>query len=538
MKKYLKEIQIWIILNFFIILLGAISTAFLPYIHMIFIDGIFVNNNIEFLIISLLYISLILVDIISGYFSMIISWKIGIQFENSLKRDFIMSLFLRPFEIFNKKSIPEYVSVQSNDLTSLEMNYVSPIISIAVSLCLFITYGLILFFLVDFRIAIILFITSVISVFLTNINSKKLSERRKDYLDNLEKYSNKVSNLLEGKKLISKSSIKNFEIEHEKQLQETASFRYIYGKNKSLVISTNGIVLYAINIIGFVFIAYLSFNGEISIGATVASLGYIGAFVGPLQEIISCITMLNSIKTVKEKVLKETESKYSFNNREIDKFQKNIIFENVSIVQSNFSLKNFNFTFKKGKKYAIIGHNGSGKSTIVNLLMGFLKQNNGTIKIDEIDINTLDASKIMFCVNQNEIMFEDDFFQNISLFSYYNVDFYKKISTKFDNFINKSMLETKNCKNLSGGEKQLISILRMINSNTDIWILDEAFSQIDENKYRELENIILGIKDKTIISVTHDTGEHLNLYDEILFLEKGELKEHIVNKLVMNQNSI
>ena len=523
MKKYVNSIKIFMLMDMLLILTGSVATAFLPYLTMLLVDTIQGYNTIEFLQIALLYITLVSIDIISGYGSMRVEWKSAIKFENHLKRDFMHSLFVRPYSIFQKKSVGEHVSVQANDLTTLEPNYITPIISIVCSLILFFVYAFILFALIHPLVGLVLLVASIVSVFVGNINLKRLSQDRRDYQDSLEKYTGTVSELISGKKLINHTSIDKFDNEHEISLQKTAKKRYKYGLKKSMQISINGICIYSVDTIGFVLIAYLMFTEQISIGGAVAALVYSRSFVDPLREILSCITMLGSVKSIKEKVIQElgvTESEPKVNRVRLE---SGIKLHKVSLSQNEFSLKEVDLSFKKGKKYALVGLNGSGKSTILESIMGFRQITGGEILVDGTSITEINTSEMIYLLGQEPIVFYGDFNKNISLLGSYDTDYYTTLLPSLDKVITADVRNGANCKNLSGGEKQMICFLRMVNSKTDVWMLDEAFASMDISKSRYLEDLMLKVEDKTIIAITHDIGENLSKYDEVIVIKNGSV---------------
>lgn len=234
--------------------------------------------------------------------------------------------------------------------------------------------------------------------------------------------------------------------------------------------------------------------------------------------------MINSTKDIKKKVLDfmaydNSQSKLTSKNI----FYSNIEFKNVSIQYKTFSLKDFSYKFEKGKKYAIIGHSGSGKSTIINSLMKYVEVSKGSIAIDGENINTLDTANIISCINQSEHIFASNFVNNITIFNSYNLTNIDFIKEKIDKKMLSSITEKENCNLLSGGEKQVLSIIRILLTNTPIYIMDEIFSATDMNTTKKLQNFLLSLEDKTMIMITHKLSQDLSMFDEILLMEDGKL---------------
>ncbi len=212
-------------------------------------------------------------------------------------------------------------------------------------------------------------------------------------------------------------------------------------------------------------------------------------------------------------------------NMEIKKlnFKNNISFNSVTYGYDSKSLflNNLNFKIKKNSIVGIIGSSGSGKTTILNLLIGFFNPISGEIFVDDQNINNLDDHRSWLAnigyVPQNSFIFDDTIYNNISLgFSNDNRD-----EQKLKSALEKSQLVDfiKNLKNglntplgelgskISGGQKQRIALARVLYQNKDIIILDEATNSLDKKtELKFLENLKKLKDKKTIIIVSHDIG--------------------------------
>lgn len=197
-----------------------------------------------------------------------------------------------------------------------------------------------------------------------------------------------------------------------------------------------------------------------------------------------------------------------------------------------FELKNINLTFKKNSLNAFVGARGCGKSTVSNLLMGFWDADEGQILINGKDIKEYsqeNISMLIGSVQQEVILFDLSIFENIAI---------GKLNATKEEFIEAA--KKARCHNfisalpngyetrigemgvkLSGGEKQRISIARMILKNAPILILDEAMAAVDSENERLIGEAIDDLsKDKTIITIAH----HLNTIrdsDQIIVMDKG-----------------
>jgi ATP-binding cassette subfamily B protein/subfamily B ATP-binding cassette protein MsbA len=225
------------------------------------------------------------------------------------------------------------------------------------------------------------------------------------------------------------------------------------------------------------------------------------------------------------------------NPQKLDEFNDVIEYKNVSFKYThNWILQKINLKIQRGKAIAIVGASGSGKSTLVDLLPRFWDVNEGEICIDGVNIKDVtlhDLRSLMGNVNQEAILFNDSFFNNIA-FGVENATMEQviaaaKIANAHD-FISAtedgyhSNIGDRGCK-LSGGQRQRISIARAILKNPPILILDEATSALDTESEKlvqeALENLM---KNRTTIVIAHRLSTVQNA-DEICVLDQGEIVE-------------
>ena len=220
------------------------------------------------------------------------------------------------------------------------------------------------------------------------------------------------------------------------------------------------------------------------------------------------------------KILSDTEREPTAPR--IEQFHDAIQFQDVSVQLGDFCLSNFNCTFQKGKKYAIVGPSGTGKSTILKLLMQYVLPDQGRICVDGVPIEGKDLSGIITCVNQFEHIFHASFEENATLFNSYPLSRMHSALRYLDNAKLNSLLQKENAQELSGGEGQMMELVRAITADKPVVLMDESFSAVDEKNAQQLQKKLLAL-DKTILCVTHDTSpEHLSLFDKVIQLERKE----------------
>jgi ABC-type multidrug transport system fused ATPase/permease subunit len=221
---------------------------------------------------------------------------------------------------------------------------------------------------------------------------------------------------------------------------------------------------------------------------------------------------------------------------ELPAFQDAIEFNNVEFrydESEHMILSDINLKIKKNGKYLIVGPSGGGKSTLLKLFRKYFNPTAGKILIDGSDLRDVKRDqyfKLVANIEQQVFIFEDTVKNNITLYKDYSdreieaaleasglTDFVKELSQGLNTII------YDNGKNISGGERSRIVIARALLNKASILFMDEAFASLDMERAREIEKTILGLKDITVINVSHvifkDTRE---LYDRVITV-KGTL---------------
>ena len=225
------------------------------------------------------------------------------------------------------------------------------------------------------------------------------------------------------------------------------------------------------------------------------------------------------------------------NAKELPEFSKEIVFNNISFKYDNeYVLKNFSLTIPKGKKIALVGQSGSGKSTIANLITRFWDVNEGEITIDGENIKEVSVSSLraqMGIVAQDSILFNDNIANNISL----GIDNPKeekiieaaKVANAHE-FINEFPLKYNSQVGdggsmLSGGQRQRVSIARAVMKNPPIMILDEATSALDTESEKIVQDALENMmQNRTSLVIAHRLSTIQNA-DLIVVMRKGEIIE-------------
>ena len=291
--------------------------------------------------------------------------------------------------------------------------------------------------------------------------------------------------------------------------------------------------------------AYLLISGQnnLTIGSISSLLIYSAQYTRPFTDIMGIITQVQSAIASLNRCIEfnnlislKTESggTLSANNLKGQIDIENVFF---SYTPKKPVLKNFTLHIKSGAKVALVGATGCGKSTIINLLMRFYKPDSGTIKIDGIPINKFDLEQLRHSygmILQNTWLYNASIKENISYgnpqASFEEIKNAAKLAnahafiTKLENGYDTILSESGSC--ISQGQKQLLSIARVMLINPKILLLDEATSNIDARTESKIQNAFNTLmKNKTSIIVAHRLSTIKNA-DLIVVMDKGSIIEH------------
>ncbi len=281
-------------------------------------------------------------------------------------------------------------------------------------------------------------------------------------------------------------------------------------------------------------------SGSIDASVFIVYLSIFYLLINPAKDLSKSVYSIQSGLASMDRVDKILKAESSVTNPEHPKpihFNHTIEYKNVWFkYQEKWILKNVNLTVPKGKTVALVGQSGSGKSTFVDLLPRFYDVNKGEIAIDGLNIKDttlFDLRQLMGNVNQEAILFNDSFFNNIAFgvesATIDEVVQAAKVANAHDFIMaTDSQYETnigdRGCK-LSGGQRQRISIARAILKNPAILILDEATSALDTESERLVQDALENLmKNRTTIVIAHRLSTIKNA-DLICVMHDGEIVE-------------
>ncbi|WP_454961550.1 ABC transporter ATP-binding protein [Eggerthia catenaformis] len=538
LKKYLRKNLIYFLICILIFSMAGIMSVFLAYISKMIIDTSTLKNISMFrktVILAVAFIVLnFIIYVLRGYFKS--KYLKNIMFQ--VNHDLFETLIRRNITSFNRENSSVYVSAFNNDLKLLEKNYFDNLLTIISDLSQFIIC-LIAIFTFQFYLAIIIVIINIIAVFIPFfygkylskkqlISSKKFSDlnvRIKDFFNSFEiikcfQVQDKVINKFDDLELKYELSMQNFRI-----------FEGIISGFSTL--SSIGV-----SIVTMLISLYFVINNKITIGEMMAIVQLVNNVANPLGRISNEIPLLRSTKEIEEKINHMLSFKNSDSGIYDLKDLNTILLKKVSFSYDGEKdiLHNISFEFKKGKKYAIVGSSGSGKTTLVKLVLKYFNNYHGDILLNNVDIRKIKINEIynnISIVHQNAPILNDTLKNNILYYGSYDDNIINDVIIKsgLQELVNKlpkglDTLINENGNNISGGEKQRISIARVLLRDTPFIIYDEPTSNLDSITSQEIDKILLS-NNKGCLMITHKLNEELlKQFDYILVLENGFLKEY------------
>ncbi len=260
-------------------------------------------------------------------------------------------------------------------------------------------------------------------------------------------------------------------------------------------------------------------NNILSIGNFIVLERYFSFLIGSISSYIENLKKIPDAKVSYERMDNIFKTPIEQNGEKYIAEINKIVLDHVSFGydSNNYVINSFSGSFEKGKSYVLVGHNGCGKSTLINLILGLYSDYDGTILFNDTNQRNLDMYRIrklnIAVVEQDPVLLSDTVKNNLSYgIDYLDINVLKEwcnrvnildlIETFSDGFMHKISEGTSN---LSGGERQKLAIVRAMVKNSDIIIFDEPTSAIDcEGRDRVINIINKYCKDKIVIVISHD----------------------------------
>ena len=509
----------------------------IPLISRQIMDDGFIGGN-KSLLIKLVLITLViygvnsLIDIIKEKKRVDISSKIQ-YFLSEQSFSHLMKLRMSYFNSTNYAEILNNVNMDISKMTSVADSSVFFVITQAFSM----VGAVIGLFIIDYRMTILVLIFIPVKCIVMKHFAKKQKSIMDDFIISNQKYARWFGDTVGGVK-----EVKLFNILDKKHKEFALNQNTLIDKQKQMnmlnqwnsIVDT--IMVEVLSTLLYIVGANLVFELQLSVGSVFSFITYSAYVTGPISAILNIGYLLSGI-------IPSTKRYYEFMDLREEADNGKIaepVFGELTLENIFFSyeidkpiLIDVNLKFPMGSKTALIGRNGSGKTTIINLLTRLYEPMNGQILLKGVNISeiTLEAYRNMVSVVSQQIYLFNDTIRN-------NICLYKQVSdeviedackdSSLDEFLEEVSLDYvvgQNGAMLSGGQKQKIALARALVHDKPIIIFDEATSNTDVYSEHQINGLLhTRLKDKTVIVITHKK-EILSEVDQIVMLKEGVVVE-------------
>ena len=552
-KKYLNKI----ILSAFFSILVAGSTSSIAWLLDPAIKKLFIERDQSLII--LIPLAIIIAFVVKGfslYFAKITMIGVGESIKKKLQYDMVSTLIKSDTQIIDKKHSGKFISNLTYDVTHITHLLSSAILTLFKDSLTLI--GLLtVMFMQNWRLTLI----SIIMIPLASISAKSLGKRVSKVTTEAQEKSGFLTTylveLFKNHKLIKIFQKEEYERnradKHLKQLKEkNQKIQTVFVRMSPIMETLTGIMIAVL----IFYSGKLMALGTLSINNFFSFLAAMMLAYQPVRSLSTLNMVSNQGLSAASRILPIIDQKNDIiepvDAKPIAINQSNIQFKNINFSYNSeeaITLKSINLDFEGGKMTSLVGHSGSGKSTIMNLIPRFYDAQSGDILIDNQSIYQTTIHSIrkeISMVSQETTLFDDTIKNNIKYAKenatdeeVYEVaklsfceEFIKNLPNKFDTLIGENGVR------LSGGEKQRLSIARAMMKKSSIILLDEATSSLDtetESKIQEALKILT--KNKTTIVIAHRLSTILNS-NNIYVIDEGKVIDSGHHKDLMNKSKL
>ena len=503
--------------------------------------------------ILLFLLALYICSAIFSYIQGIIMTNISQKLAYRLRKEVSKKINKLPMKFYDNKTHGEILSVITNDIDTLSQNLNIEATQVISSVATIIGI-LIMMFSIDWIMTLVALLTLPLSIVIIAFIMKKSQGYFKSQQDYLADVNGEVEEMFSNQSVIrvfnaENKMISKFEYDNNKLADVAWKSNFVSGLMHPIMNFVGNLGYVVIAILG----SYFAIIGRITVGNIQSFIQYTKNFTNPIAQIAQISNMLQSMVAASERVFEflDEEEEKEKNKKFIptNKIEGSVEFKNVKFGynQDKIIINDFSAKVKPGQKIAIVGPTGAGKTTIVKLLMRFYDLNSGEILVDGHNINDYrkeDIRGLFGMVLQDTWLFNGTIMENIRYGKLEATDdevieackmahVHHFIQTLPDGY---NMMLNEETTNISGGQKQLLTIARAILADPKILILDEATSSVDTRTeiliQKAMDKLMEG---RTSFIIAHRLSTIKNA-DLILVMDSGDIVEQGTHEELLKKN--
>jgi len=556
--SYLKPHKKMVMLALFLLVLTVIGDVTGPYLIKVFLDEHVAKNNfnpnsIIFLAVS--YFIIQILNVIFSYFQLVKFQEIALKIIQQLRIDVFSKIHKLGMRYFDETPAGSIVSRATNDTEAIKELFVSVLSSfiqaafliVGVYIAMFLLNPMLAFY------ALILLPLIMLVIYLYRKYSSVVFVTMREKLSQLNA---KLAESLSGMGIIQAFRQEQRFLSEFDQINDEhyAAMMNNIKLNSLLLRPVIDLIFFAAIVIILTYFGITSFDTAIEVGVVYVFITYINRFFEPINNVMERLTFYQQAIVAASRVfalLDDEEIEPKQQERALTITEGKIEFKNVSFSYDGKTnvLKNISFTVRPGETVALVGHTGSGKSSIINLLMRFYEFEHGEILLDGHSIKSYRKNELrnkLGLVLQDPFLFYGTIESNIKLFNARLAKEDVVAAAKLvqaDQFIEQmpSQYEqrvSERGSNFSSGQRQLIAFARTVATNPKILVLDEATASIDTETEVAIQSSLEKMrKGRTTIAIAHRLST-IQDAEQILVLHHGEIVERGTHLELLEQKGL
>ncbi|MEG0438975.1 MAG: ABC transporter ATP-binding protein [Solibacillus sp.] len=555
---YLQPHKKLLIIALLLLVLTVIGDLVGPYLIKVYIDDYLTPRHFDMnpvMILAVSYLTIQVLNIVITYYQMLKFQELALKVIQQLRIDVFSKIHKLGMRYFDQVPAGSIVSRATNDTEAIKDMFVSVLISFVQAAFLIVGVYIIMF-IMNAKLAFAMLLLLPVIIYIIYIYRKMSAVVYMKMREKLGELNARLAESLSGMSIVQVFRQEDrFNDDFDKTNEEHFQAMMANTKMNSLLLRPIIDLVYftAIVILLFYF-GWTSFETAVEVGVVYAFITYMNRFFDPINQMMERLALFQQAIVAASRVFSLLD------NEELEPAQKNdpinvsngqIEFKDISFSYDGKQdvLKNISFTVNPGETVALVGHTGSGKSSIINLLMRFYEFERGDILIDGASIKNYPQEELrdkVGLVLQDPFLFYGTVASNIRLFNDEMTLEDVKDASEFvqandfiealpDGYSNKV---TERGSTFSSGQRQLIAFARTIATNPKVLVLDEATAAIDtETEVGIQQSLEKMRKGRTTIAIAHRLST-IQDAEQILVLHKGEIVERGTHQQLIAQKGL